>query len=113
MQQYLWYIYNYYYGASTRASSGADLQLLGGLLLLLTVSLPFGAPANLFAQLPIIPSGSQHGLKKAIGALKDSTKVGLARGVEVAIVKATDHKEVVPKERHVRSTMFMDGAMNA
>lgn len=26
-----------------------------------------------------MPSGRQHGLKKAIGALKDSTKVGLAR----------------------------------
>ncbi|PPD87105.1 hypothetical protein GOBAR_DD15960 [Gossypium barbadense] len=43
--------------------------------------------------------------KNAIGALKDSTKVGLARGVEVAIVKATDHKEVVPKEKHVKTIL--------
>ncbi|XWS27254.1 hypothetical protein CRYUN_Cryun26dG0099000 [Craigia yunnanensis] len=57
-------------------------------------------------------TNSQHGLRKAIGALKDSTKVGLAivngdnKGLDVAIVKATNHKEVVPKEKHVR-TIFI------
>ncbi|KAJ8470554.1 hypothetical protein OPV22_024897 [Ensete ventricosum] len=46
--------------------------------------------------------------RKAYGALKDSTKVGLAKvnsefkDLDVAIVKATNHVECPPKERHVR-----------
>ncbi|KAK8602020.1 hypothetical protein V6N12_051842 [Hibiscus sabdariffa] len=62
-----------------------------------------------------MPSGSQIGLRKAIGALKDSTKVGLARvnsghkDVEIAIVKATDHTEEVPKEKHVRTILTAAG----
>ncbi|XP_057778844.1 putative clathrin assembly protein At5g57200 [Salvia miltiorrhiza] len=45
--------------------------------------------------------------RKAYGALKDSTKVGLAslnsdfKVLDVAIVKATNHVECPPKERHV------------
>ncbi|CAL0320313.1 unnamed protein product [Lupinus luteus] len=45
--------------------------------------------------------------KKAYDALKDSTKVGLAKvnseykGLDIAIVKATNHVEYPPKERHV------------
>ncbi|KAL1568182.1 putative clathrin assembly protein isoform X1 [Salvia divinorum] len=47
--------------------------------------------------------------RKAYGALKDSTKVGLAKvnsdfkDLDIAIVKATNHVESPPKERHVRS----------
>ncbi|KAJ8767391.1 hypothetical protein K2173_017435 [Erythroxylum novogranatense] len=47
-------------------------------------------------------------LRKAIGALKDSTKVGLAKvnseykGIDIAIVKATKHDEAMPKEKHIR-----------
>ncbi|KAJ9550852.1 hypothetical protein OSB04_014897 [Centaurea solstitialis] len=47
--------------------------------------------------------------RKAFGALKDSTKVGLARvnsefkDLDIAIVKATNHVECLPKERHVRN----------
>ncbi|XP_055805348.1 putative clathrin assembly protein At5g57200 isoform X2 [Solanum dulcamara] len=45
--------------------------------------------------------------RKAYGALKDSTKVGLAKvnsefkDLDIAIVKATNHVERPPKERHV------------
>ncbi|KAH6826584.1 ENTH/ANTH/VHS superfamily protein [Perilla frutescens var. hirtella] len=45
--------------------------------------------------------------RKAYGALKDSTKVGLAnlnsdfKELDIAIVKATNHVEMPPKERHV------------
>ncbi|XP_057806452.1 putative clathrin assembly protein At4g25940 isoform X2 [Salvia miltiorrhiza] len=47
--------------------------------------------------------------RKAYGALKDSTKVGLAKvnsdfkDLDIAIVKATNHVECPPKERHVRN----------
>ncbi|KAM3240636.1 hypothetical protein ACQJBY_053975 [Aegilops geniculata] len=46
--------------------------------------------------------------RKAYGALKDSTRVGLAKvhsdfkDLDIAIVKATNHVECPPKERHVR-----------
>ncbi|KAJ4747998.1 ENTH/ANTH/VHS superfamily protein [Rhynchospora pubera] len=46
--------------------------------------------------------------RKAYGALKDSTMVGLAKvnsefkDLDIAIVKATNHVESPPKERHVR-----------
>ncbi|PKA50853.1 Putative clathrin assembly protein [Apostasia shenzhenica] len=46
--------------------------------------------------------------RKAYGALKDSTKVGLAKvnsefkELDIAIVKATNHEECPPKERHVK-----------
>ncbi|KAK9029554.1 hypothetical protein V6N11_026667 [Hibiscus sabdariffa] len=63
-----------------------------------------------------MPSSSQNGLRKAIiGVLKDSTKVGLAKvnsghkDVEIAIVKATDHTEEVPKEKHVRTILNAAG----
>ncbi|CAN6452727.1 unnamed protein product [Victoria cruziana] len=52
--------------------------------------------------------GSMQSWRKAYGALKDSTKVGLAKvnsefkDLDVAIVKATNHVECPPKERHVR-----------
>ncbi|CAI9099208.1 OLC1v1035993C1 [Oldenlandia corymbosa var. corymbosa] len=50
--------------------------------------------------------------RKAYGALKDSTKVGLAKvnsdfkDLDIAIVKATNHVEYPPKERHVRKIFF-------
>ncbi|XP_039057930.1 putative clathrin assembly protein At5g35200 [Hibiscus syriacus] len=62
-----------------------------------------------------MPSSSQHGFRRAIEALKDSTMVGLARvnsgqkEVEIAVVKATDRKEEVPKEKHVRSILAASG----
>ncbi|KMZ64043.1 hypothetical protein ZOSMA_389G00170 [Zostera marina] len=52
-----------------------------------------------------------QGWRKAVGALKDSTTVGLAnlnsdyKDLDVAIVKATNHVECPPKERHLRKIM--------
>ncbi|KAF6155611.1 hypothetical protein GIB67_034706 [Kingdonia uniflora] len=52
--------------------------------------------------------GTLQSLRKAYGALKDSTKVGLAKvnsefkDLDIAIVKATNHVECPPKERHIR-----------
>ncbi|XP_071735585.1 putative clathrin assembly protein At2g01600 isoform X2 [Rutidosis leptorrhynchoides] len=49
--------------------------------------------------------------RKAYGALKDQTTVGLAhvnsdfKDVDVAIVKATNHIECPPKERHIRKIL--------
>ncbi|XP_019416348.1 PREDICTED: putative clathrin assembly protein At5g57200 [Lupinus angustifolius] len=56
--------------------------------------------------------------KKAYDALKDSTKVGLAKvnseyklkGLDIAIVKATNHVEYPPKERHVRKIFHATSA---
>lgn len=54
--------------------------------------------------------------RKAYGALKDSTKVGLAnlnsdfKELDVAIVKATNHVELPPKERHVAKILAAIGA---
>ncbi|XP_066376618.1 putative clathrin assembly protein At5g57200 isoform X2 [Miscanthus floridulus] len=50
--------------------------------------------------------------RKAYGALKDSTKVGLAnfnseyKDLDIAIVKATNHVECPPNERHFRRILF-------
>ncbi|PSS21060.1 Clathrin assembly protein [Actinidia chinensis var. chinensis] len=55
---------------------------------------------------------AQQSFRKALGALKDSTTVGLVRvnsdykDLDVAVVKATNHDEVLPKEKHVR-TIFV------
>ncbi|KAI4373202.1 hypothetical protein MLD38_011355 [Melastoma candidum] len=55
--------------------------------------------------------------RKAYGALKDSTKVGLAHvnsdyaDLDVAIVKATNHVECPPKERHLRKIAVATSAM--
>ncbi|CAN6450155.1 unnamed protein product [Victoria cruziana] len=52
---------------------------------------------------------TQQNLRKALGALKDSTKVGLAKvnsdykELDVAIVKATNHVEQLAKEKHIRT----------
>ncbi|GAB4838283.1 hypothetical protein Ancab_027811 [Ancistrocladus abbreviatus] len=52
--------------------------------------------------------GTFQSFRKAYGALKDSTTVGLAKvnsefkDLDIAIVKATNHVEAPPKERHVR-----------
>ncbi|URE36648.1 Clathrin assembly protein [Musa troglodytarum] len=49
--------------------------------------------------------------RKAVGALKDTTTVGLAnlnsdfKDLDVAIVKATNHVEHPPKERHLRKIL--------
>ncbi|WVZ77683.1 hypothetical protein U9M48_025523 [Paspalum notatum var. saurae] len=55
--------------------------------------------------------------RKAYGALKDSTRVGLAKvnsefkELDIAIVKATNHVECPPKERHVRK-IFLATSVN-
>ncbi|XP_076896693.1 putative clathrin assembly protein At5g57200 [Bidens hawaiensis] len=53
--------------------------------------------------------GTFKSLRKAYWALKDSTKVGLAKvnsefkvSLDIAIVKATSHVECPPKDRHVQ-----------
>ncbi|GMJ13380.1 hypothetical protein like AT2G01600 [Hibiscus trionum] len=55
--------------------------------------------------------------RKAYGALKDSTKVGLAHvnsdyaDLDVAVVKATNHVECPPKERHLRKIFVATSAV--
>ncbi|XP_057868334.1 putative clathrin assembly protein At5g35200 isoform X1 [Cryptomeria japonica] len=52
--------------------------------------------------------GTQQSLRKALGALKDTTKVGLAKvnseykDLDIAIVKATNHVERPAKEKHIQ-----------
>ncbi|KAI3446694.1 hypothetical protein Pfo_003359 [Paulownia fortunei] len=56
-------------------------------------------------------SSSQQNFRKAIGAIKDSTSVGIAKvnseykELNVSILKATNHVEVLPKEKHVRTIL--------
>ncbi|KAG9456185.1 hypothetical protein H6P81_000693 [Aristolochia fimbriata] len=53
--------------------------------------------------------GTQQSLRKALGAIKDSTRVGLAKvnsdykELDVAIVKATNHVERPAKEKYVQA----------
>ncbi|XP_077237948.1 putative clathrin assembly protein At5g35200 [Tasmannia lanceolata] len=53
--------------------------------------------------------GTQQSFRKALGAIKDSTKVGLAKvnsgfkELDVAIVKATNHVERPAKEKHIKA----------
>ncbi|KAK2412518.1 ENTH/ANTH/VHS superfamily protein [Trifolium repens] len=60
--------------------------------------------------------GTYQTLRKAYGALKDSTKVGLAKvnsdykELDIAIIKATSHVEYPPKERHVRKIFYATSA---
>ncbi|KAL2904558.1 hypothetical protein RDABS01_003268 [Bienertia sinuspersici] len=55
--------------------------------------------------------------RKAYGAIKDHTKVGLAqinsdyKDLDVAIVKATNHVECPPKERHLRKILLATSAI--
>ncbi|MQL76931.1 hypothetical protein Taro_009342 [Colocasia esculenta] len=55
--------------------------------------------------------GTLQSWRKAVGAIKDSTTVGLAnlnsdfKDLDVAIVKATNHVERPPKERHLRKIL--------
>lgn len=52
---------------------------------------------------------SQNSLRKALGAIKDSTTVGLAKvnsdykELDIAIVRATNHVERPAKEKHIRA----------
>jgi hypothetical protein len=54
--------------------------------------------------------------RKAYGALKDHTKVGLAhvnsdfKDMDVAIVKATNHVETPPKDRHIKKILAATSA---
>ncbi|PIN21889.1 Clathrin assembly protein AP180 [Handroanthus impetiginosus] len=56
-------------------------------------------------------SSSQQNFRKAIGAIKDTTLVGMAKvnseykELTVSILKATNHVEVLPKEKHVRTIL--------
>ncbi|OMO81236.1 ENTH/ANTH/VHS superfamily protein [Corchorus capsularis] len=53
--------------------------------------------------------GTQNSLRKALGALKDTTTVSLAKvnsdykELDIAIVKATNHYERPAKEKHIRA----------
>ncbi|KAI3786864.1 hypothetical protein L1987_40898 [Smallanthus sonchifolius] len=53
--------------------------------------------------------GTQNGLRKALGAIKDSTTVNIAKvssdykEVDINIVKATNHVERPAKEKHIRA----------
>ncbi|XP_026387617.1 putative clathrin assembly protein At5g35200 isoform X1 [Papaver somniferum] len=53
--------------------------------------------------------GTQKSLRKALGAIKDSTTVGLAKvnsdykELDIAIVRATNHVERPAKEKHIRA----------
>ncbi|KAK8665051.1 hypothetical protein V6N13_005227 [Hibiscus sabdariffa] len=61
--------------------------------------------------------GTLQTWRKAYGALKDTTKVGLAHvnsdyaDLDVAIVKATNHVECPPKERHLRKIFVATSAV--
>ncbi|KAF7827643.1 putative clathrin assembly protein [Senna tora] len=61
--------------------------------------------------------GTLQTWRKAYGALKDSTKVGLAHvnsdyaDLDVAVVKATNHVECPPKERQLRKILFATTAV--
>ncbi|GFP83535.1 putative clathrin assembly protein at1g14910 [Phtheirospermum japonicum] len=61
--------------------------------------------------------GTLQSWRKAYGALKDHTKLGLAhvnsdfKDVDVAIVKATNHVECPPKERHLRKILAATSAI--
>ncbi|KAH9619790.1 hypothetical protein KSS87_006630 [Heliosperma pusillum] len=55
--------------------------------------------------------------RKAYGAIKDQTKVGLAqinsdfKDLDVATVKATNHVEIPPKDRHLRKLLLATSAV--
>lgn len=61
-------------------------------------------------------AGTQQSLRRALGALKDTTKVGLAKvnsefkDLDIAIVKATNHVECPPKDKHVRVVFIATSA---
>ncbi|XP_059649526.1 putative clathrin assembly protein At2g01600 [Cornus florida] len=61
--------------------------------------------------------GTLQTWRKAYGAIKDHTKVGLAhvnsdfKDVDVAIVKATNHVECPPKDRHLRKILAATSAI--
>ncbi|XP_051127170.1 putative clathrin assembly protein At5g35200 isoform X2 [Andrographis paniculata] len=56
-------------------------------------------------------SSSHKNFRKALAAIKDSTSVGMAKvnseykALTVSILKATNHVEVLPKEKHIRSIL--------
>ncbi|KAK8543613.1 hypothetical protein V6N13_076414 [Hibiscus sabdariffa] len=60
--------------------------------------------------------GTFKSFRQAYGVLKDSTKVGLAKvnsdfkDLDIAIVKATNHVERPPKERHVKKILAATSA---
>ncbi|KAL1827384.1 hypothetical protein ACET3Z_005796 [Daucus carota] len=61
--------------------------------------------------------GSFDSFRKAVGALKDTTTVQLVKlnsdfkDLDIAIVKATNHVECPPKERHIRKIFWATSAV--
>ncbi|KAL7168456.1 hypothetical protein ACSBR2_038820 [Camellia fascicularis] len=61
--------------------------------------------------------GTQNSLRKALGAIKDSTTVNLAKvnsdykELDIAIVKSTNHVERPAKEKHIRAIFAAISAM--
>ncbi|KAL8149395.1 putative clathrin assembly protein At5g57200 [Apium graveolens] len=61
--------------------------------------------------------GSFDSFRKAVGAIKDSTTVQLVKlnsdfkDLDIAIVKATNHVECPPKERHIRRIFWATSAV--
>lgn len=61
--------------------------------------------------------GTLQSWRRVYGAVKDTTKVGLAHvnsdyaDLDVAIVKSTNHVECPPKERHLRKILFATSAV--
>ncbi|KAI8032129.1 putative clathrin assembly protein [Camellia lanceoleosa] len=57
----------------------------------------------------MLGGGTQKSLRKAVGAIKDSTTVNLAKAnsdykeLDIAIVKSTNHVERLAKEKHIRA----------
>ncbi|KMZ76029.1 putative Clathrin assembly protein [Zostera marina] len=57
----------------------------------------------------MLGANTQKNLRKYIGVIKDSTSVGLVKvnsdykNLDIAVVKATSHFKVLPKEKHVRT----------
>ncbi|KAJ7518641.1 hypothetical protein O6H91_20G001600 [Diphasiastrum complanatum] len=59
---------------------------------------------------------TQQSLRKALGAIKDTTTLSLAKvnseykDLDIAVVKATNHVECPPKEKHVRALFLATSA---
>ncbi|KNA03577.1 hypothetical protein SOVF_207800 [Spinacia oleracea] len=47
--------------------------------------------------------GTNSSLRKYLGSIKDTTTISLAKELDIAIVKATNHVEQPAKERHIRA----------
>uniref|UniRef100_A0A6N2KKI4 ENTH domain-containing protein n=2 Tax=Salix viminalis TaxID=40686 RepID=A0A6N2KKI4_SALVM len=72
-------------------------------------SLSLGYSVSVFERERRMSVGTQKSLRKALGALKDTTTVSLAKvnsdykELDISIVKATNHYERPAKEKHIRA----------